>query len=312
MEKEDNHFVSKCYQRQWYVNHSLSCYSYDKETGLYSKVRGERNHGNNNSSEKRLNWLDTRDEKKKVSLEDHFSKQETKVSRILKSLSDKKDYIQEISNEEKIELLNFACGLVIRSPNIVHDLKNPENKKETEYLLKCNFLRTGGTLQEYYYATAQEAAQEDIRNLTLESLKSTGSDTKVFQEFLRNKFKSGTIVLINTEKSQYKLLTSNYPVIHGKNIFTKEGYDLIFPVSPTKLMLVVSQESEATYEGIKNNSADYFPFIVNTGILKNHIGRSLPFDYMVYSLPAEKFFPDEAMNKFFDDLIPRAIPAVHE
>ncbi len=299
MEKENNHFIPKCYQKQWYVNHSLSCYSYDNTTSLYKKLTGERNHGNNTTSVKQLNWLDTQDEKKKVSLEDYFGTQETKISKILRDLSGKADYIHNISDKEKLELLNFVSGLIVRSPGIIGGLKTEESRKEAEDILKCNFLRNGGTLKEYYFATSHPIIQEDIKNLTMESLKGIGTGTKIFQEFLSKKFKNATIVLLNTEKSNYKLLTSNYPVIHGTNIFTKEG--LIFPVSPTKIMLIVSQESKIAYDEVKKNSVDYFPIIVNTDILKNHIGRNLPFDYMVYSATDNKkeILPAESIEMFF-------------
>lgn len=238
---------------------------------------------------------------RKLSLENEFERQlENPVARIFSKL-EKKD-IYSINSHERMKLVLFAIYLAVRSPNIVNDLKTNTRVRESENLLKYVFLKNGGTIKEYYELTASSFFTDIINNFNLDTILDRISDDDSNIQFITERFgKKALVTLCDTSKSKFKLLTSNYPVIHGRNMFSKIGYDLVFPISPTKVLLIISDISREAYESIKYKDVNYLPQMINIGMFNNHRGRDLVFDYEIYSATADQkeILPKVELDRFF-------------
>ena len=91
--------------------------------------------------------------------------------------------------------------------------------------------------------------------------------------------------MIDLSKSNLKLFTSNYPIIQGKNIITKNGYDLVFPISPNKALILISKESQEGWKKLKETvTMENLIISINKCLLQNENLLSLPYKYRIFSL----------------------------
>jgi len=306
-QKEKNHFITTSYQKQWYSTGTnganLFRSVYDNSKDCFSKFE-KRNHGNNKSYQKKLYWKNTKDPEYRISLENNFAKKESDLARVLQKIN--RDGIINLSALEKMIVVEFATSLVLRSPKMIEKLKSDKAIKEAESTLKYLFLKNGGTFLDYYSATKSQVVQDYIRNINLEVLQSVDLFSESYQKFLLTKFKKPQVIFWDVIGSSYKLLTSNYPVIFGNNIFDDTGYNLIFPVSPTKLMLLISENSMDAFKRSMNFlGMDRLVTTVNFAILSNHRGRELNFDYEIYSITdqKDKILSEDLSSKLSDKIM---------
>ena len=287
-----NHFIPTLYLQQWYGNnHNFFAWEFNDIQNLFCSI-GHRNHGNTKTSEKKLYWLNTKDEDFKVSLEKEFGKSEAEVNKILKKIYSQN--INDLNTSDKSELLKFVASLKIRTPKIVNELKSEKQVRETENSLKYNFLKQGGTLIEYYAATSHPKITDQIKNFSLVSL-ATATETEAYTKFLQKKFGKGKLIVFDTQKSNYSLLTSNYPVIDCGNL-------VVFPISPNKLLLVIAESILNEIDDLfKIRSIDEFVINANIGILNHHKNQNLGINYQVYGATnqLEKILPVNLINNFF-------------
>ncbi len=289
-----NHFIPTLYLQQWYGgNHNFFAWEFNDTRNLFCPLIGDRNHGNTEVWKEKLYWLNTKDDDYKVSLEkNQFGKLEIEFDKVLKRIASQG--IEGLTDLDKLKLLEFSVNLRIRTPKIVNELKLENKVWQTENLLKYNFIKLGGTFPEYYAATSHPRIVDQIKNFDLISLP-TITKTKSFSEFLIKKFGKGQLVVFDTEKSNYTLLTSNYPVIDCGNL-------VIFPISPNKMLLVIAESIMNEIDDLfKIRSIDEFVINANIGILNNHKNQNLGIDYQVYSATSqlEKILPVNLINNFF-------------
>ena len=287
-----NHFIPTLYLQQWYgENHNFFAWEFDDNQKFFYSLR-DRNHGNTKTSAKKLYWLNTKDEDFKVSLEKKFGKSEADFNKILTKIYSQG--IHDLSTFDKSEVLKFVANLRIRTPKIVNELKSEKQVWETENSLKYNFLKQGGTFIEYYAATSHPKIIDQIKNFSLASL-ATATETEAYTKFIQNKFGKGKQIIFDTQKSNYSLLTSNYPVIDCSNL-------VIFPITPNKLLLVIAESiTNEIDELFKIRSIDEFVINANIGILNHHKNQNLGINYQVYSATnqLEKILPVNLINDFF-------------
>jgi hypothetical protein len=303
--KNKNHFLPAFYQKQWYTdanNCFAACYFFDKEQGLYKRISGNINSGNNKTWEQKLYHLRSDDEEQKLSLENLFDTElEKKSSIVFKKL--KSDSIRNITTEERLILVRFVISLRIREPGIILPLKTDEVQKKDENLVKLDFLKGGGTLNEYYLSkNLSPDIKEYIDNLGLESIKLCVSSSEMIVKFMVEKFGEKSIIsILDTSESRYKLLTSNYPVIGLKNIFSGNGYDIVFPLSSDKIIMIISEESSRQYKDmVRNTKLDNITISLNLAVLDNYT-RNLAFKYQIYSNTSSynEVLPNEYIEKYF-------------
>ena len=285
-----NHFIPAFYLKQRYVpnkhvNSHFFSYEFDHTCKVFLPARAK-NHGNATCFQEKLYWLDTKNKDLKISLEKLFSAREREVAKVFQKLKNNPTY--EVTPVEHCQLLLFVLQLRIRAPHIVNPLKSEEKKKEAQAMVKLNFLKNGGTFYEYDCLTSISEIQDEINNLSIFVLE--GEDfEKAANNWLIKTFKpDSTICLISTTASNYSLITSNFPVVAGRGIFSEEGYDIICPLSPTKLFCIVSQESLEALEAIKlrlksPQGMDDLVINTNTGLLKHHTYLPLKVKYQIYS-----------------------------
>lgn len=288
-----NHFIPTLYLQQWYGNnHNFFAWEFDDNQKFFCSLKGDRNHGNTKTAEKKLYWLNTKDEDFKISLEKEFGKSEAEFNKILTKIDSQG--VNNLNTSDKSELLKFVANLRIRTPKIVNELKSEKKVQETENSLKYNFLKQGGTFIEYYLATSHPKIIDQIKNFSLASLATT-TETKAYPKFIQNKFGKGKLIVFDTQKSNYSLLTSNYPVIDCGNL-------MIFPISPNKILLVIAESIlNEIDELFKIRSSDEFVINANIGILNHHKNQNLGINYQVYSSTdqLEKILPVNLINDFF-------------
>lgn len=276
MDYDKNHFIPEFYIKQWYHSKDvgLFAFNYNKNTKLFHSIKGQQTHGN---IEIWKYHLYSKDKDKRISLEKAFGKMEDKVSRILKKLNTVEHSVDNINTTEKVSLLLFILHLRIRSPHVIND-----KMKEIENSLKCQFLKNGGTFSEYYHITSNTEILNEIINLSLSVLE--GDFDKFAISFLNKYFKNAQIVIADVRKSHYSLLSSNFPIIDYTNLFSKEGYDIIFPLSPNILFLLISEASLNEYNRIKQTSTmENFIINTNAAMLINNKNRDLTLKYQIYS-----------------------------
>jgi hypothetical protein len=289
-----NHFIPTLYLQQWYGdNYKFFAWEFSDIQSLFCPLIGHRNHGNTEVWKEKLYWLNTKDSDYKISLEkNQFGKLEIEFDKILKKIDSQG--IEKLTNLDKLKLLEFSVNLRIRTPKIVNELKSENQVQQTENLLKYNFLKLGGTFPEYYAATSNPRIVDQIKNFDLISLPAI-TKTKSFPEFLQKKFGKGKLIIFDTQKSHYSLLTSNYPVIDCGNL-------VIFSISPNKILLVISESIlNEIDELFKLRSIDDFVINTNIGILNNHKNQNLGINYQVYGATnqLEKILPVNLINNFF-------------
>lgn len=289
-----NHFIPTLYLQQWYGNnHNFFAWEFNDIQNLFCPLIGHRNHGNTEVWEEKLYWLNTKDCDYKILLErSQFGKLEKEFDKILKKIASQG--IEKLTNLDKLKLLEFSVNLRIRTPKIVNELKSENKVRQTENLLKYNFLKLGGTFLEYYAATSHSRILDQIKNFDLISLP-TITKTKSFSDFIQKKFGKGQLIVFDTQKSNYSLLTSNYPVVDCGNL-------VIFPISPNKLLLVIAESIlNEISELFKIRSIDEFVINTNIGILNHHKNQNLEINYQVYSTTnqLEKILPVNLINDFF-------------
>ncbi len=289
-----NHFIPTLYLQQWYGNNrNFFAWEFDKIQNLFCPLIGHRNHGNTEVWEEKLYWLNTKDSDYKISLEkNQFGKLEKEFDKILKKIASQG--IEKLTDLDKLKLLEFSVNLRFRTPKIVNELKSENKVRQTENLLKYNFLKSGGTFLEYYATTAHPRIVDHIRNFGLISLPAA-TKTKSFSEFLQKKFGKGQLIVFDTQQSNYSLLTSNYPVIDCENL-------VVFPISPNKLLLVIAESIlNEIDELFKIRSIDEFVINTNIGTLNHYKNQNLGINYQVYSTTnqLEKILPTNLINNFF-------------
>jgi DNA-binding phage protein len=296
-----NHFIPKFYLKQWHATDKdfFFAYNYDAQKKIFKPIKGQKNHGNTNTYINNLYQSNTEIDSHKNLIEKSFGKKESNAARVFKKLSSEKDSVHSLTLEEKVELLLFILNLRIRSPHIVTNLKSEEKIKESENLLKYFFLKQGGTFQEYYTLTSNKEVRSEIDNLPL-SVFIEGFN-KSASNFLRNRFGKGNIYICDTSKSQFSLITSNFPVIDGKSLFSKDGYDIVFPLSPNKIFFIISEDSLREFKKIMQLSINDLVINTNTAILENHNYDTLEVGYQIYtnSDQKEKILPDSLISKYF-------------
>jgi hypothetical protein len=288
---EINHFVSVTYLNQWLIpgdSHFLSLV-YKNESAKY-KIRGRMSSGNAYVFERKLYWLDTNDEQKRYEIEKHFTEGERKLGIILEKL---KTTI-ELSIEEKTFILDYIMDLRIRTPHLVNPLKSEEAKREAENQVKCLMFKQG-YLADYPIVKELFGLKDEINNLPLSSIK---MQFEPKQNFLR-KFGKGCIFILDVSKSNYNLITSNYPVIYDI-LFSNGVLDLCFPLTPTKIFFVVSEESLNTARDVFTKMpTDYLVTRVNEKILNQHKNNKIK-QYQVFAntIQLEKVLPKEKLSEF--------------
>ena len=121
-------------------------------------------------------------------------------------------------------------------------------------------------------------------------------------QFLGQHFcKESTINIVDTSTSRYKLITSNYPVLDSRNLFSLEGYSIIFPITPNKLLLLVQKCDKELFKNHLSRSVDDFVINTNIATLRNILIREHGLTSQIYANThkLEEILPSNLIPEYF-------------
>ncbi|ETO34571.1 hypothetical protein RFI_02526 [Reticulomyxa filosa] len=275
-----NHFIPSTYLKQWYITEQpyYSAFRYQTEIGKYKKM-GFFTPGNSYVKENQLYWLDTKDEKNKISIENAFAKKEQKLGKVFKKL---KSTTQDLDLNEKRQILDFSA------------------KQEAENQIKYMMFKQSFTFDEYYHMKMALSLDEEIRNLPISGI-SQPFWSRSKQNFIRDLGK-GSIFIYDVSKSDYVLITSNYPVIYN-NLFSADRFDICFPFTPNKVFFCISEKSIGIFRDMmKTFDINDLVIQINKKTLKQHINNPIK-EYQIFSntTQLEKVLDKKFFSEFFVD-----------
>lgn len=158
-------------------------------------------------------------------------------------------------------------------------------------------LKINCTGEGYDKSIKEGAVEDEIKNMPMRSL----SDFNTSSEYA--KWKSHIVRIMDATKcTQYRLITSNYPIVEVTNPISKNIDGLLHPLSPGLLFFLISPESLSAFEALKNERT-VSDFVINTNIaiLNNHKNRALGIKYEIYSTTKvlKEILPERIIRDYF-------------